>query len=935
MEHYEIEELISAHADGELSPAQKEALDLHLAACADCQRSLAEFRLTRQQLALLAEPGALTWRPDVAQSVTARVRRRRRWPGLGRRLVLDAAGALAAVSVVVAIVWLLPRLLTMDPDDTAYVAAPSQAVPTEEPGAYPTKVSQATMTSTPMSDQFTPVPPEPTRESVTFIPLPVPGYRYRIELWNTSLLSDTPASNAVQNWGFQLFLDNEIALQDVFIVLQQPDGSQTLLDPARSPSIPVPDGSQVGDALRLFLWLRGRDHSPVAEFTLDQDANGNWLAVNPRVTDATPSIQQTFLQYSTLSSAEFRISVPRRGVAFYLISGAEPSPHTLNSGNTTALSQDELSDVDHEDIFTVLERSDGTQQVYKFIGVRLDTVKPGERVRLFVWLRDGDHSPIVEFTLDYDDEGNWVFVEPRQLNVTPELKVALPKLQAQVVTSQPSSLVLNSNDGQFALYLFDSDLLQETPAPDALRNWGYRLTSDAPVVSVVIEVVGGEQILLDLDQEPSIYLPPSAQPGDRLRIFAATSAGVTTPAAEFTLSPAGNLALDLHQTAAPLELRVELPTPPPVVNQEPGIALNLVKVSFNPVQPHPSESFDITAVIRNEGRVDVSTPLWFSLYRGEYITRTSSKSSNFILGGSTPPINIPAGEEIEYTWNVRVGWGEGYAWHSISHLDLMVGVNVAQPEGSYYQTLLPEDYQFDNIAENKIELTPYQPSVSDDCPPGDNLWLDLGQPQSEYSQFPQPEPELNLVIHNDGNVAAYGVPLRLTDAQGHNSLTYVRWTAPACGGVLDVHLDPPYDQSFYPITATLNPPEVSGALPESDHSDNTIVISADQTCQGPTDLWMEDDDVVLQGDDLLLTVHLSGSPPSRSFWLYAYHSQDGSTIVAQQVTMTSCVEQQTYRFEGVLAGLSGGFLMLQIDTEQHRVEAVYPQSNNTATVRLP
>jgi hypothetical protein len=156
-----------------------------------------------------------------------------------------------------------------------------------------------------------------------------------------------------------------------------------------------------------------------------------------------------------------------------------------------------------------------------------------------------------------------------------------------------------------------------------------------------------------------------------------------------------------------------------------------------------------------------------------------------------------------------------------------------------------------------------------------------------------------------------------------------------CGGVLDVHLDPPSAQSFYPITATLNPPDASGALPESDHSDNTIIISTNQTCTGPTDLWMEDDDVVLEGDDLLITVHFSGSPPSKSFWLYAYHSQDGSAIAAKQIMMTTCVEQQTYRFEGVLAGLSGGFLMLQIDTAQNHAEGSYPQSNNTAIVPLP
>jgi hypothetical protein len=664
MDHREIEELISAHADGELTPAQREALDLHLAACADCQRSLAEFRLTRQQLALLADPSALAWRPDVAQGVTARIRRRRRWLGLGRRFALDAARALAAVSIVVAIIWLLPRLLTVTPDDTAYVAAPSQAASTREPIASPTKFSPTIPTVTLTSEQFTPVPPEPT---------------------------------------------------------SQPD----------------PD------------------------------------------------------------------------------------------------------------------------LVY---------------------------------------------------------------------------VALVSPDSQFTLHIFDADSLQQAPAPGALSNVGYRLSASIPAVYVVVEIVGGEQILLDLEQAPSIYLPPSAQPGDQVRIFATTSAGVTTPAAEFTLSPTGTLALNLHQTTAPRQVRVELPTPPPVVTLEPGIALELLKVSLDPAQPHFGETFDITAVIRNEGGVDARVPFWFNFYRGDDGALAGDQSSDPIFRVSVSPIDIPAGEEIEYTRNVE--YGVNYAWNSASRLILLAGINVAQPGGSY-RRLSPEDDTSDNVVESQIDFLPYQPLVSDACPPGDNLWVELGQPPGDEPQFPQPDPKLYLAIHNDGNVAASGVPLRLTDARGHSSLTYTRLTARPCDGVLDVHLAPPSSQFFYPITATLNPPDVFGALPESDHSDNVIVISADQACTGPTDLWMEDDDVLLEGDDLLITVHFAGSPPSHSFWLYAYHSQDGSAIVAKQIMMTSCVEQQTYRFEGVLAGLSGGFLMVQIDTEQSRVEDRYPQSTNTATVPLP
>ena len=114
------------------------------------------------------------------------------------------------------------------------------------------------------------------------------------------------------------------------------------------------NGSQVGDVLNLFFWLRGQGHSPVAEFTLDQDANGDWLAVNLHVTDVTPSVQQALLQQDTLPSTQFAISVPGRGIALKVTSGAEPAPRISDDRNTISWSQEGDSDVAHEDIFTVL-----------------------------------------------------------------------------------------------------------------------------------------------------------------------------------------------------------------------------------------------------------------------------------------------------------------------------------------------------------------------------------------------------------------------------------------------------------------------------------------------------------------------------------------------------------------------------------------------------
>jgi hypothetical protein len=259
--------------------------------------------------------------------------------------------------------------------------------------------------------------------------------------------------------------------------------------------------------------------------------------------------------------------------------------------------------------------------------------------------------------------------------------------------------------------------------------------------------------------------------------------------------------------------------------------------------------------------------------------------------------------------------------------------------------LLPEVDKLDNVAEITVDLAPYQPQVSELCAPNDNLRLTFpldnsGSPSATLAhQTYASQPILKVVVYNEGNVEIPRVPLRATDADGHHLLAFARWVPPCGGevevGVRDGHVELPATDLAFPITVTLNPIDAPNALPESERDDNVIVIVAREVCEGPTDLWLTADDVAFEGEDLLVTVHLSGSPPHRSFWVRAYYSGDGRDIAAKQLYMTQCQDPLVIRFEGALVDLRGGYVMVQIDTEENRVESTYPQTNNTATVPGP
>jgi anti-sigma factor RsiW len=106
--HHRVEKLLSAYLDGELAPAEAEAVQEHLLDCAGCREAYDSLRSAKEALGQLpvAEPPAEFWR---------RIREPRGGPrsfgvpwrrgGGGRRLV----GALAAgVLVLVLVLAVLP-----------------------------------------------------------------------------------------------------------------------------------------------------------------------------------------------------------------------------------------------------------------------------------------------------------------------------------------------------------------------------------------------------------------------------------------------------------------------------------------------------------------------------------------------------------------------------------------------------------------------------------------------------------------------------------------------------------------------------------------------------------------------------------------------------------------------------------------------------------
>jgi anti-sigma factor RsiW len=85
--HARTTERFSAYLEGELNPAERTAMDDHLATCIQCRTNLEQFRRTIGNLARLKEKAPTSFLPDIQGQIHARSRGRffgKRWMLFGR-----------------------------------------------------------------------------------------------------------------------------------------------------------------------------------------------------------------------------------------------------------------------------------------------------------------------------------------------------------------------------------------------------------------------------------------------------------------------------------------------------------------------------------------------------------------------------------------------------------------------------------------------------------------------------------------------------------------------------------------------------------------------------------------------------------------------------------------------------------------------------------
>ncbi len=105
MQCSDLTELISAYDDGELPETQRQYIEAHLSACADCRRLLAAYQATRRQIASLPIPAV----PDIKAGVMARTNK----PGFFSRRRLASLPLLVKVLVPAVLIAALALSLSL------------------------------------------------------------------------------------------------------------------------------------------------------------------------------------------------------------------------------------------------------------------------------------------------------------------------------------------------------------------------------------------------------------------------------------------------------------------------------------------------------------------------------------------------------------------------------------------------------------------------------------------------------------------------------------------------------------------------------------------------------------------------------------------------------------------------------------------------------
>ncbi len=126
----EFDDLVSAYADGETVPAQREFLQLHLATCGRCQAALARHRNTRRLLQSALDDRWVP--PDLSERVARAYRRSRGIPRLTAviaRAGIGIAALLVVTSLLVGRVGLLHSGVFQASAPTATTSSPGPCGP--------------------------------------------------------------------------------------------------------------------------------------------------------------------------------------------------------------------------------------------------------------------------------------------------------------------------------------------------------------------------------------------------------------------------------------------------------------------------------------------------------------------------------------------------------------------------------------------------------------------------------------------------------------------------------------------------------------------------------------------------------------------------------------------------------------------------------------
>jgi hypothetical protein len=126
----DLEELLSAYADSELMGTQRDFVEEHLASCADCQATLADYRKIREQLLSLRATPTI---PDIKEATISKIKMARAPAKLRRWL----RPALVAAPIMVILMTLLSFYLSGSFLSTAGVIAKAYAA-TEKLTSYRT-----------------------------------------------------------------------------------------------------------------------------------------------------------------------------------------------------------------------------------------------------------------------------------------------------------------------------------------------------------------------------------------------------------------------------------------------------------------------------------------------------------------------------------------------------------------------------------------------------------------------------------------------------------------------------------------------------------------------------------------------------------------------------------------------------------------------------